>query len=108
MTVWLILIGMGLVTYATRLAFILFIGRVDVPESVRGLLGFVPPAVLGAIIFMGVLLPDSEAVLVLSPLENLRIPAAGLAIFVAWRTKKILPTIVAGIVSLWILQAVLG
>lgn len=108
MTVWLILIGMGLVTYGIRLAFILLIGRMKVPESLRRLLRFVPPAVLGAIIFMGVLMPEPDGVLVLSPLDNVRIIAAGLAVFVAWRTKKILPTIVVGMISFWILQGVLG
>jgi branched-subunit amino acid transport protein len=108
MTVWLILIGMGLVTFGIRLAFILLIGRRAVPGSLQRLLRFVPPAVLGAIIFLGVLMPEPEGVLVLSPLANGRIVAAGLAVFVAWRTKKILPTIVAGILSLWVFQAVRG
>lgn len=80
MSVWLILIGMGLVTFGIRLALILLIGR----------------------------MPEPDGVLVLSPLDNVRIIAAGLAVFVAGRTKRILPTIVVGIISFWILQAVLG
>lgn len=106
MNVWLILIGAGLATFGIRLAFILLIGRMEVPESLRGLLRFVPPAVLGAIIFLGILMPEGS--LALSPLDNVRIIAAGLAVSVAWRTKKILPTIVVGMISFWILQAVLG
>jgi branched-subunit amino acid transport protein len=104
--IWLILLGMGLVTYAIRLAFILLIGRMDVPERLRGLLRFVPPAVLGAIIFLGVFMPEGP--LVLSPVENVRIIAAGIAVIVAWRTKKILPTIAVGMIAFWILQIVWG
>ncbi|MBK8900010.1 MAG: AzlD domain-containing protein [Anaerolineaceae bacterium] len=106
MSVWLVLIGAGLVTFGLRLAFILLIGRVAVPDGLRRLLRFVPPAVLGAIIFLGVLMP--EGALMLSPRENVRIITAGLAVIEAWRTKKILPTILAGMISVWILQAVLG
>lgn len=108
MTVWLVLMGMGLVTFALRLALVLLIGRMELPQSLRRLLRFVPPAVLGAIIFMAVLMPAPDGVLLLSPLANVQIIAAGMAVLVAWRTKKILPTILVGIVSFWILQVVLG
>ncbi len=106
MNVWLVLIGAGLVTFSLRLAFILLIGRVAAPEGLSKVLRFVPPSVLGAIIFLGVLMPDG--VLILSPRENGRIITAGLAVIVAWRTKKILPTIGVGMISFWILQAVLA
>lgn len=106
MNLWLILIGMGLVTFAVRLTFILLIGRIDVPDKLLGMLRFVPPAVLGAIIFLEVLRPGG--VLALSPLENIRLISAALAVIVAWRTKKILPTIAVGMISLWVLQAVMG
>lgn len=106
MNVWLVLLGAGLVTFGLRLAFVLLIGRVAVPEGLHRLLRLVPPAVLGAIIFLAVLMP--EGALLLSPRENGRILAAGLAVLVAWRTQKILPTILAGMVSFWMLQAVLG
>ena len=106
MSVWLVLIGAGLVTFGIRLAFILLIGCMEVPDSLHGLLRFVPPAVLGALTFLGVLMPEGS--LALSPLDNVRIITAGLAVIVAWRTKKILPTISVGMISFWILQAVLG
>ncbi len=35
MNVWLLLIGMGIVTYAIRLSLIVLIGRVDVPPLVQ-------------------------------------------------------------------------
>ncbi|MBK8987282.1 MAG: AzlD domain-containing protein [Chloroflexi bacterium] len=106
MSVWLVLIGAGLVTFGLRLAFMLLVGRMTLPDSLCSLLRFVPPAIFGAIIFLGVLMP--EGVLLLSPRENVRIITAGLAVLVAWRTKKILPTILVGMISFWFLQAVLG
>jgi len=106
MNLWLILIGMGLVTFAARLTFILLIGRIDVPDKLRGVLRFVPPAVFGTIISLEVLRPGG--VLTLSPLENIRLISAALAVIAAWRTKKILPTIAVGMISLWVLQAVIG
>lgn len=96
----------GLITFALRPTFILLVGRMELPQSLRRPLRFVPPAVLSAIIFLAVLMPEGSPAL--SPLHNARIITAALALLVAWRTKKILPTIAVGMTSFWILQARLG
>ena len=104
MTLWLTMLGMGMVTYAIRLSFILLLGRVEIPARIRQALRFVPPAVLSAIIFPELLRPQGR--LDLSP-GNVRLLAGLLAALVAWRTKNILLTIAVGMGALWILQAIL-
>jgi branched-subunit amino acid transport protein len=101
MNVWLLLIGMGLVTYAIRLSLIVLIGRVDVPPLVQKALRFVPPAVLSAIIFPELLRPGGTFDL---SFGNVRLLAGVLAAGVAWRTKNVLLTIGVGMVALWVLQ----
>jgi branched-subunit amino acid transport protein len=103
MNVWLLLIGMGIVTYAIRLSLIVLIGRVDVPPLIQRALRFVPPAVLSAIIFPELLRPGGTPDL--SP-GNVRLLAGVLAAGVAWRTKNVLLTIAVGMVALWVLQVV--
>ena len=103
MNVWLLLIGMGLVTYAIRLSLIALIGRVDVPPIIQRALRFVPPAVLSAIIFPELLRPGGTLDL---SFGNVRLLAGVLAAGVAWRTKNVLLTIGVGMVALWVLQAV--
>jgi branched-subunit amino acid transport protein len=100
--VWLILVAAGLVTYATRLSFILLLGRIPIPEGLRRALRFVPPAVLTAIVFQETLLRDGA--LYLSP-HNYRLLAAVLAGLVAWRTRNVVLTILAGMLALLLLQA---
>ena len=104
MNVWLLLISMGLVTYAIRLSLIVLIGRVDVPPLIQRALRFVPPAVLSAIIFPELLRPGGALDL---SLGNVRLLAGVLAALVAWRTKNVLLTIGVGMVALWVLQAVI-
>ncbi len=101
MTLWLIIIGMGVVTYAIRLSPIVLLERVDIPPVVRRALRFVPPAVLSAIILPGLLRPGGTLDI---SLGNARLLAGALAAFVAWRTKNVLLTIGAGMAALWILQ----
>jgi len=103
MNVWLLLLGMGLVTYAIRLSLIVLIGRVDVPPLVQKALRFVPPAVLSAIIFPELLRPGGTFDL---SFGNVRLLAGVLAAGIAWRTKNVLLTIGVGMVALWVLQVV--
>ena len=103
MSVWLLLIGMGLVTYAIRLSLIVLIGRVDVPPIIQRALRFVPPAVLSAIIFPELLRPGGTLDL---SFGNVRLLAGVLAAGVAWRTKNVLLTIAVGMAALWVLQVV--
>ena len=104
MNVWLLLIGMGLVTYTIRLSLIVLIGRVDVPPLIQRALRFVPPAVLSAIILPELLRPGGTLDL---SLGNVRLLAGVLAAGVAWRTKNVLLTIGVGMVALWVLQVVI-
>lgn len=101
MKLWLILLGMGLITYAIRLVPILALEHRPLPPRWRQALRFVPPAVLSAIIFPELLWPNG--VLDVS-LANDRLIAGLLAIAVAVLSKNVLLTIAAGLLALWGLQ----
>jgi len=104
MNIWLLLIGMGIITYTIRLSLIVLIGRVDVPPLIQRALRFVPPAVLSAIILPELLRPGGTLDL---SFGNVRLLAGMLAAGVAWRTKNVLLTIGVGMVTLWVLQAII-
>lgn len=102
MSIWLVIIFGGLLTYLTRLSFILLIGRRALPEWLIKLLLYVPPAVLSAIIFPELIMPAGTIDL---SLTNFRLIAGLVAALVAWRTRNVLLTILVGMVLLLILQA---
>jgi branched-subunit amino acid transport protein len=104
MNVWLLLIGMGIVTYAIRLSLIVLMERVDVPPIIQRALRFVPPAVLSAIFFPELLRPGGTLDV---SFGNIRLLAGVLAALVAWRTKNVLLTIGVGMAALWVLQVVI-
>jgi branched-subunit amino acid transport protein len=101
MITWLTIIIAGILTYATRLSFIIFYGRIKMPIQVEQTLRFVPPAVLTAILLPDLLISNGEINI---SLGNARLLAGILAILVAWRTKNVTYTIVIGMLALWILQ----
>ena len=103
MNLWLIILGMGLVTFGIRLVPIVLLGRIEIPLLVQRALRFVPPAVLTAIVVPELLYHNSQIDL---SLTNARLLAGLIAIGVAWRTRNALITIAVGMIALWILSAI--
>jgi len=101
MTLWLILFGIGVLTYGVRLSFILLMERIEVPNILLRALRFVPVAVLSAIIFPELLVHDGAVNL---SLGNARLLAGVLAALVAWRTKNVVFTILVGMAGLLVLN----
>ena len=97
MTVWLAILGMGLVTFALRASFFLLPDRMSLPGLLRRALPFVPAAVLTALWAPELLL--QKGVLYLS-LHNERLLAGLVAIAVAWRWRMTFATIATGLIAL--------
>ena len=101
MNVWLVLFLGGLITFGIRFSLIYLFGKFHIPETVQKALHYVPPAVLSAIIFPELLLHNGELNL---GFNNDRLLAGLVAILVAWFSKNTLITIVAGMLTLLLLQ----
>ena len=99
--IWLVMIACGLLTFTTR--FVMFSGLAPrrLPDWLEDALGFVPIAVLTAIIVPAVVTaPDGNLFLV----GNSRLPAAVIAVSVALITRSVLATIATGLAALWCLE----
>ena len=101
MSIWLVMLCGGLITFAIRFVLIYLFGRFEIPETMRKALHYVPPAVLSGFVFPELLIRDD--VISLS-LDNHRLFAGVLAIIVAWFSKNTLITILAGMATLFLLQ----
>lgn len=100
----IIVVAVGAGTYLTRLSFVAAFARRGVPEWMAAPLRYVAPAVLAAIVAPAVVAPDGVIDLTTA---NPRFFAGAFALFVAIRTKSVAWTIVLGMTSLWLLQALL-
>jgi branched-subunit amino acid transport protein len=105
MSIWIVMAVAGLVTYSTRLSFILLLDRIKAPAWFTRSLRFVPAAVLSAIIVPELLAPKPTVELyILNP----ELISGILAVLVAWKTKNVLLTIGVGLAALFALKAVFG
>ncbi|MEO8144529.1 MAG: AzlD domain-containing protein [Betaproteobacteria bacterium] len=97
MTLWLITLGMAVATFGQRASFLLLPERVQLPESLRRALRYVPAAVLTAIWAPELVL--QKGVLSVG-LGNERLLAGIVAIAIAWRFRVTFGTIIAGLAAL--------
>src|ERR1700687_2611682 len=105
MTLWLMLLVIGAITYTIRLSCIGLLGQREMPALLLKALRFVPIAVLPAIILPQLFLRNNTLAL---SVQNPRWIAGMLAAIVAWRTRNVLLTIAVGMVALWVLEFLLA
>lgn len=101
MTSWLVILGMALVTYATRVIMMVAL-RGHLSPVLRRWLGYVPVAVFTALIVPPLLLQaqGDAQVLALGP----PLLAGIVAALVAWRVGNLLLTIGSGMATFWLLR----
>lgn len=97
MTIWGAMLGMGLITLALRVSFLLLPERFRLPGLLRRALPFVPAAVLTAVWAPELAL--QKGVLYLS-IQNERLAGGLVAIAVAWRWRLTFATIASGLLAL--------
>ncbi len=101
MTLWLTIVGMGLVTFAARASFIFLPPHTRIPELLRRSLKFVAAAVLPALVVPDVLFHGTPGSL---PFDPERLVAAICAAVIAWRTRSMVATIITGMAILFLLK----
>jgi len=101
MSIWLVFLLGGLLTFGMRFVFIYLLGRFEVPETMRSALRFVPPAVLTAIVVPELFIRSGR---VDASLTNFRLLAGIVAVLLAWKTKNTILTIVGGMLALLLLE----
>jgi len=88
MNIWLVMLLGGLITFGIRFSLIYLFGRIQVPDTLRRALHYVPPAVFSAITFPELFLHNGTLNV---SMDNTRLLAG-------------LVAILAGMVALFLLQ----
>lgn len=99
MSIWISIIIAGIINYLTRLSSVLLIKPEKLSDNTKIILSFVPSAVFPAIIFPAVFLNDTNT---LVEFNNPKIIGFIVAVIIGYISKNIITTIIAGLVSYWI------
>jgi branched-subunit amino acid transport protein len=103
--VWLMILGTAAVTFALRFSFLGTVKPHALAPSVKEALRFVPAAVFAAIVAPQVMIRNDA--IDFAP-DNPRLLAALAALAIAWLTRSVTWTLVAGMVALWLVQWWIG
>lgn len=96
----MIIIGSALVTFLPRVLPLMVLSRMELPEWGIRWLNYVPISVMAALVGQELLLQDGQ----FSLLNNIELLAAVPTVLVAMKTKSLLGTVVAGMVSIMALR----
>ncbi|MDH4139436.1 MAG: AzlD domain-containing protein [Coriobacteriia bacterium] len=102
---WLVILVLATGTLLLRSLPIWLHGTVPTPRWLQRLLRHVPAAALTALVVPGSLYTRTDGAYAFAPA---RILAAAFALLVAWRTKNMAITLVAGMLALWAMQAAMA
>jgi len=103
MRLWIIVLGMGAVTFGVRLSVLALVHHSVLPRAARDALRFVTPAVLAGIILPAVLYAGDRGAFDAGP-GNDRLVAAIAAAGIAWLARNVWLTIGSGMATLWLLR----
>ena len=103
-SVWMVIVGLGIGTYLSRLSFIALIGDRELPEWLLRLLRYVPVAVMPALVAPLVVWPAAAG----GVLDPARMGAALVGLVIGALTGSLLWAIGAGMTTLYALLWLLG
>ena len=104
LTIWLVILGLGLGTYLVRFSFLGLIGDRPLPEWVLRLLRYTPVAVMPGLVAPLILWPPATG----GELDLSRLMAAAATLLVGMVTRNVVYSVLAGMVTLYALLALLG
>lgn len=99
--VLLIILGSALVTFIPRVAPLMILSRFELPEWGMRWLNYVPISVMAALIGQEILMNDGK---ISSLFNNVELYAAIPTFWIAIKTRSLLGTVLAGIISVMILR----
>lgn len=106
LTIWLLILAVGAITYTARLSFIALFARRRMPPLLAEALKHVPVAMLTAIVVPAVVFVPAGVLRL--DFGNPKLVAALAAGAVAWWTRSAVSTIVVGMGVLWLLRWLVG
>ena len=97
--IWFVMILTGLINFICRISMFSGIRNIHLPLSLNRYVVYVPTSVLSAIIASSLISFNGQEVLY----EAEKLVAASIAVIFAYLTKSVSATLVAGLITIWIM-----
>ena len=97
--IWFVMILTGVINFIFRISMFSGISNIHLPLSLNRYVVYVPTSVLSAIIASSLISFNGQEVLY----EAEKLVAASIAVIFAYLTKSVSATLVAGLITIWIM-----
>ena len=97
--IWLVMVLTGLINFIFRISMFSGFRNIHLPPSFHRYVSYVPISVLSAIIASSLISFNGQEVLY----EAEKLVAASIAIIFAYLTRSVSATLVAGLITIWIM-----
>ena len=97
--IWFVMILTGLINFIFRISMFSGIRNIQLPLSLNRYVVYVPTSVLSAIIASSLISFNGQEVLY----EAEKLVAASIAVIFAYLTRSVSATLVAGLITIWIM-----
>ena len=97
--IWFVMILTGFINFIFRISMFSGIRNINLPLSLNRYVVYVPTSVLSAIIASSLISFNGQEVLY----EAEKLVAASIAVIFAYLTKSVSATLVAGLITIWIM-----
>jgi len=97
--IWFVMILTGVINFIFRISMFSGIRNIHLPLSLNRYVVYVPTSVLSAIITSSLISFDSQEIFY----EAEKLVAASIAVIFAYLTRSVSATLVAGLITIWIM-----
>lgn len=105
MKIWILIIGMGIVTYLPRMMPLLIFSKKNIPPWLESWLKFIPVGIFSALVFPNIFIRNQMFSMTIN---NIELISSILVFAIAFRTRSLGLSVVVGIISYWILGKIIN
>lgn len=104
MKIWILIIGMGMVTYLPRMIPLLLFSKKNLPLWLESYLKYIPVGIFSALVFPAIFIRNQMFSITINNIEFI----SSIFVFaIAFKTRSLGISVMVGIISYWILGEVI-
>ena len=105
MKIWILIIGMGIVTYLPRMMPLLIFSKNNLPPWLESWLKYIPVGIFSALVFPNIFIRNQMFCMTIN---NIELISSILVFAVAFKTRSLGLSVIVGIISYWVLGEVIN
>ena len=105
MKIWILIVGMAIVTYVPRMIPLLMFSKKNLPSWLESWLKYIPVGIFSALVFPDIFIRNQMFSMTIN---NIELISSILVFAIAFKTRSLGLSVIIGIISYWVLGEVIN